>query len=266
MTRRDPELRKGDDELGGKASTNDVRAPKRLYAAVPIDELARVLLDTGLGGVPLHASKRAVTAPKDDAHAVVTVFAREAEREGVVFSCDGEAWLADGRVAPHLLACRDDRALGLLGVKRKVSAGGLVVSEREDPRVMLLFRRHGDVTAWKTPKGGIEPGESRRGAARRETAEEAGLERVEVVDYLGRVQYFKPHRKRVMSEKTVHLYLMVSQDGEVGIAPREGERFVSCEWLTVDEAIARVTQPQVRRLIRRAGRRLGARNGDSARS
>lgn len=252
--------------MGVKTRAHDVRVPKRLYAAVPIDELSRVLVDAGLATVLLHATKRAARASTEDGNAVVTVFGREAEREGVTFRHEQQGWLADGRVEPHLLACRDDRALGIIGVKRKVSAGGLVVSSREDPRVMLLFRRHGDATAWKTPKGGIQPGESREDAARRETAEEAGLERVDVLDYLGRIQYFKPHRKRVMSEKTVHLYLMVSQDGEVGVAPREGERFVSCDWLTVDEAIDRVTQPQVRRLIRRAERRLGAPNGGPARS
>jgi 8-oxo-dGTP pyrophosphatase MutT (NUDIX family) len=235
------------------------RTPRRLYAAVPLDRLPAVLVSEGLEAPKLYRSKRDARASVAEPSAIVTVFAREAEREGVAFEVSKGGWRAARPLAPHLLACRDDRALRDLGVKRKVSAGGLIVSSLDDPRVMLMFRRHGEATAWKTPKGGIADGESRREAALREVAEEAGLERVRVVDYLGRMQYFKPHPKRAMSEKTVHLYLMLNRDGETGIAPREGERFVSCEWLEVDDAIARVTQPQARRLIGRAGRRIARR-------
>jgi 8-oxo-dGTP pyrophosphatase MutT (NUDIX family) len=244
--------------MAGEPRPKETRPPKRLYASVTVDDLARALVYEGLAEGPLYASKREARASAESGSAVVTVYPREGERDGVAFRRNGGSWLvAAGRLAPHHMSCRDDRALESLGVKRKVSAGGLVVSSLEDPRVMLLFRRHGDATAWKTPKGGIQAGESRKEAALRETAEEAGLDRVELLSYLGRIQYFKPHRKRVMSEKTVHIYLMRSLDGEVGIAPREGERFVSCEWLEVDEAIRRVTQPQMRRLIARAGRQLG---------
>ena len=77
-----------------------------------------------------------------------------------------------------------------------------------------------------------------------------------VVDYLCPIQYFKREPDGKRREKTVHLFLMVSRDGECQIAPREGEHFVSCAWLSFEDAIARVTQPQMRGAIARARARL----------
>ena len=232
--------------------------PKRLYLGVPYSDLSGVL-EGGLEPAVLHeakaiARKRARAGGKKSA--LLTVHARDAEREGVRFDHVDGGWQPSQRIEPHLLACRDRHALRALGVERKVSAGGLVVSSLEDPRVLLLFRRKGDATAWKTPKGGIKRKESRRQAARREVGEEAGIKRVRILGRLGRMQYFKRREDGGLSEKTVHLYLMLNKEGEGTIAPREGEHFVSCEWLAPDEAIERVTQLQTRGLIARAQRRL----------
>jgi 8-oxo-dGTP pyrophosphatase MutT (NUDIX family) len=248
-----------DRTMDGRSNSPEpegLRVPRRLYRAVPLGELTRRLIEAGLDREPLADSGAgAMEAAGGGEHALVTVFAREAERDGIAFRPADGMWTPSAPLEPHLLACRDDDALRALRAKRKRSAGGLVVSSLEDPRVMLLFRRHGDATAWKLPKGGVERGESLKAAARREVAEEAGLTRLRVVGYLGRMQYFKPHPKRGLSEKTVHVFLMLSLDGETGISPREGERFVSCEWLRPEEAVHRVTQPQARRLIRRVVKR-----------
>lgn len=232
-------------------------APKKLYVAVPLEALADTLMD-GIAPSTLYASektarKHASTKPKKTA--IVTVRARDAEREGMTFQSADGGWTPSGTIEPHLLRCSDDPALKRVGAKRKRSAGGLIVSSLDSPSVLLMYRIHGDAEAWKTPKGGIERGESKRAAARREVAEESGITRVKVVAPLGDVQYFKREKGR-LREKTVHLYLMVNRDGETGIAPREGERFVSSEWLPFDEAVERVTQKQVRPIIAKAEKLL----------
>jgi 8-oxo-dGTP pyrophosphatase MutT (NUDIX family) len=232
--------------------------PARLYALVPYVQLAGTL-EQGLEPAVLRESRGEARARPGRGLARVTVYARDARREGVDLRRVEGGWEPAGRIEPHLLACRDRRALRALGVKQKVSAGGLIVSALDDPRVMLMFRRKGEATAWKTPKGGVGRGETLKRAALREVREEAGLERVRVLGRLGRMQYFKRRPDGRLSEKTVHLFLMLSEDGETAISPREGEHFVSCEWLEPAEAITRVTQPQARRLIARAQRRLAAR-------
>ena len=81
----------------------------------------------------------------------------------------------------------------------------------------------------------------------------------EIVDTLGSMQYFKVEKGR-LREKTVHIYLMLHKDGITDISPREGERYVSCEWLSFDDALARVTQKEARALISRARRVLERRD------
>jgi bis(5'-nucleosidyl)-tetraphosphatase len=237
--------------------SNQPRTPKRLFVAVPLEGLADTLVD-GIAACRLSSSKKAARETlgfKKRKSGIVTVRVRDAEREGVSFRAIDGGWEPLVRLDPHLLRCDDDRALKRVRAHRKRSAGGLLVSSLEDPRVMLMYRVHGENTSWKTPKGGIDRGETRRDAAKREVAEEAGLTRVRIVDALGNMQYFKSEKGR-LREKTVHLFLMLNEDGESSIAPREGERFVSAEWLAFDDAVARVTQKQARAVIRRGQRVL----------
>jgi 8-oxo-dGTP pyrophosphatase MutT (NUDIX family) len=232
-------------------------APKKLYVAIPLEALADTLMD-GIAPSTLYESEKTArkhSSTKQKKTAIVTVRARDAEREGLMFQRADGGWTSTATIEPHLLRCSDDLALERIGAKRKRSAGGLIVSSLDAPSVLLMYRIHGDAEAWKTPKGGIERGESKRDAARREVAEESGITRVKIVAPLGDVQYFKRENGR-LREKTVHLYLMVNRDGETGIAPREGERFVSSEWLPFDEAVERVTQKQVRPIIAKAEKLL----------
>lgn len=241
--------------MGGKSTK---RRPRRLYAAVPYDDLIAIL-ENGLGPRPLARSKshaRKLARGGKSELAIVRVDWETAEREGIAFKKRKKVWTPLGAVEPFLLGCRDKRALGKLGVKRKKSAGGLIVSSLDDPRVMLMFRQKGEATSWKTPKGGIARGETLRQAARREVLEESGIANVRILGRLGRMQYFRREPGGRFREKTVNIFLMLNRDGETGIAPRDGEHFVSCAWLSPAEAMARVTQPQARALIARVPKKL----------
>jgi len=238
------------------------RVPKKLFVAVPLAALADTMMDgiahSTLFGSKRKARKRSALKPKESG--VVTVRAREAEREGIEFANEGGGWIPVQKIEPHLLACSDDRALDRIGTRRKRSAGGLLVSSLDNPSVLLMYRLHGESEAWKTPKGGIEKGESKRKAAKREVAEESGLSNVKIVAPIGAMQYFKFENDR-LREKTVFLYLMLHRDGETDIRPREGEHFVSSEWLSFEDAIGRVTQRQARPLIAKAEKIAARANG-----
>jgi 8-oxo-dGTP pyrophosphatase MutT (NUDIX family) len=239
--------------------------PTKLFVAVPLEGLADTLV-SGITTCLLSEKKkqaRSVSGGKRKSSAIVTIRVRDAERDGVAFQRVEGGWEPVGSLEPHHLICRDDRALGRLNAHRKTSAGGLLISSIDVPRVLLMYRVHGDKDAWKTPKGGVERGESKRRAAKREVAEESGLTQVKIVGSLGTMQYFKYEKDR-LREKTVHLFLMLNKEGESGIAPGEGERYVSGEWLPFDDAIARVTQKQARAVIARAQDLLAKRAKDDA--
>jgi 8-oxo-dGTP pyrophosphatase MutT (NUDIX family) len=231
--------------------------PDRLYIAVPRPQLFD-FLDAGLEPIALLPGKKQARRqyrrvdPDAGPPAVITVRAWEATAEGVKFRRSGDGWRPTRALDPHLLGCSDRKALAALGVARTVSCGGLLISDLTSPRVMLLFKQKPGYEAWKTPKGGIERKETRKQAALREVREEAGISKVKMLGKLGSIQYFKKREDGSRSEKTVHLFLMLSRDGACGIRPRRGESFVACEWLEFADAIERVTQPQVRGAIARA--------------
>lgn len=128
-----------------------------------------------------------------------------------------------------------------------MSAGGLVYADRPDRWVVLISRRNtaGELQ-WTLPKGGLEDGEDLRTAALREVREETGLE-CDIVDKLGVVDYWfvwRPDQTRY--HKFVHYYLMVHRGGNPLRRDDEAEDVV---WLRLDEALARLSHPNERRLV-----------------
>lgn len=136
--------------------------------------------------------------------------------------------------------------------KRAVSAGGLVCDDRPGGRwVVLISRRNaaGELQ-WTLPKGGLENGEELEDAAVREVREETGLD-CAITDKLGVIDYWfvwKPDQVRY--HKFVHYYLMAHTGGEPHPRDDEAEDVV---WLRFDDALARLTHLNERRLVEQAG-------------
>lgn len=133
--------------------------------------------------------------------------------------------------------------------KRAVSAGGLVFADRPDGRwVVLISRRNAaGQLQWTLPKGGLEEGEDLTDAAVREVREETGLQS-EIVGKLGVVDYWFVWRPdEVRYHKYVHYFLMAWRGGDTSVRDDEAEDVV---WLPIDGALARLSHPNERRLVR----------------
>ena len=110
---------------------------------------------------------------------------------------------------------------------------------------VLVFERRRRPGSWQFPQGGIEPGEDRRTAAWRELHEETGLTEahVRLERELGRwLSYEIPEGLR--SDKTglgqtQWWFLARMMENELVPALPNGE-FSACEWVSWDEAVARV--------------------------
>ena len=72
----------------------------------------------------------------------------------------------------------------LPGVPDRTSAGGVIV-RLEGPKVMVALVREGGDKEYILPKGKVEKGESLEEAAEREIGEEAGIEDLELLSFLG---------------------------------------------------------------------------------
>ena len=97
-------------------------------------------------------------------------------------------------------------------IVREPTAGGIVFRRDKKGNVeMLLIQDHKD--RWTIPKGHIEPGETAQQAAEREIGEEAGLNDVEVLGWLGKIHFrYRRVDKLVLISQQVYL-MRVNTDG-----------------------------------------------------
>jgi diadenosine hexaphosphate hydrolase (ATP-forming) len=120
-------------------------------------------------------------------------------------------------------------------------AGGIVVREDRDGLSVLLVRAKSDPTIWIFPKGHIEPGESEKETALRETQEEAGVDG-DVIGKVGEPVEF--HNGRALVR--VQYYAIRARDEW----PHTDGR--AKQWFSPDAAIEAVNYPEDRELLREA--------------
>jgi 8-oxo-dGTP pyrophosphatase MutT (NUDIX family) len=132
--------------------------------------------------------------------------------------------------------------------QRETSAGGVIFRRAEDgPRFLLILDGHGN---WGFPKGHVEGKELPLAAARREVAEETGLDDLifrgdlEVIDW-----YFRA--RRVLVHKYCHLFLFESPRAPA--RPQLDEGITQCSWYGLDTAVQTIAYDNSRRVLRKAG-------------
>lgn len=119
-----------------------------------------------------------------------------------------------------------------------------------DGRMLLIALKGG--TRWQLPKGRIEAGESAEQAAVREVEEETGVAGTPLVP-LERIEFwFVEDGKRI--HKTVDFFLLSYRSGTTDdYDPAEVD---GAGWFAVDEALARLSFDNERRVARRAAEEM----------
>ena len=131
--------------------------------------------------------------------------------------------------------------------RRETSAGGVVFRcEASGLRFLLIHDGHGN---WGFPKGHVERGEDPGEAARREVAEEAGLNGLELHASLETIDWFFRFRGRLI-HKHCHFFLFQSREGTP--VPQADEGIRGCDWLSPSDALGRLTHDNARQVLRGA--------------
>jgi 8-oxo-dGTP pyrophosphatase MutT (NUDIX family) len=131
----------------------------------------------------------------------------------------------------------------------EVSAGGIVFRRvpGEGARYLLIRDSYKN---WGFPKGHLEGDESPADAAKRETAEETGLDHLVLHGPIRVIDWHFRFRGRHI-HKYCHFFLFESPDGEA--CPQVDEGITACQWRPLAEALEILSYDNARGVLKRAG-------------
>jgi len=120
--------------------------------------------------------------------------------------------------------------------KIEVSAGGIVY-KRSEKGILIAFILD-PYDKWTFAKGHVEPGEKSETAAVREVEEETGLKNLEVIEYLGKIDFwFKDRFQNIGANvhKFVYYYLLEApRDAKYKL--QKEEKIKDLKWVAIEEA------------------------------
>lgn len=125
-----------------------------------------------------------------------------------------------------------------------LAAGGIVWRDAPRGRELAVIHRP-RYQDWTLPKGKLEPGERWQKGARREVHEETGFD-LELGEFAGACGYMTRHAPKVV------LYWHMKVAGDSRFAPQDRSEVDGIEWLTIPEALRKLTHVRERRMLAEA--------------
>jgi 8-oxo-dGTP diphosphatase len=123
-----------------------------------------------------------------------------------------------------------------------MAAGGIVLRRGAPPLIAIVRQRKRN--EWVLPKGKLGDGETPKEAAHREVLEETGHE-VAIHEFLGTLVYQSGGRSKV-----VHFWRMEAEGGQVRKLMND---IKAVDWLTLDDALARLSREYERAFLVQVG-------------
>jgi 8-oxo-dGTP pyrophosphatase MutT (NUDIX family) len=134
------------------------------------------------------------------------------------------------------------------------SAGVIVFRELPHQPIEYLLLDYGK--HWDYPKGHVEKGETDEQAARRELAEETGIQDIKLLSGFAReITYFFRHRNRGLIRKQVVFFVGKVADAEIVLS----HEHVGHAFLAYEDALKRVTYATAKNVLIEANTFLTAR-------
>jgi 8-oxo-dGTP pyrophosphatase MutT (NUDIX family) len=127
------------------------------------------------------------------------------------------------------------------------SAGGVVVCDGQVITIVPVKRAADGRRVLGLPKGHLDGDETPQEAARREVAEETGVD-AELLEQLGDVEYRYDRRGRAI-KKVVRFYLFAYRSGDVADHDHEIEE---ARWMALEQAAEQLSYAGEREMVRRA--------------
>ena len=130
-------------------------------------------------------------------------------------------------------------------VVREPTAGGIVYRRDKSGGLEILLiadSKH----RWTIPKGHIEEGETPRQTAEREIQEETGLQKMQMRDWLGKIN-FRYRRADTLVLMTTEIFLVEAQGNTDKIVPQEW--MTGIKWFPINQALDKIEYDDIGKLI-----------------
>lgn len=129
-------------------------------------------------------------------------------------------------------------------VLREPTAGGIVYRKNGKGIEILLIQDAKD--RWTIPKGHIEEGEVAKDTAAREIKEETGLEKVRVLNWLGKIN-FRYRRQQSLVLMTTDIFLAEAQGNTDNLKPEDWMNGI--KWFPAQEALDKIEYEDIGKII-----------------
>lgn len=137
-------------------------------------------------------------------------------------------------------------------IVREPTAGGVIFRHNEKNGLEILLIQDAK-DRWTIPKGHTEEGETAVRTARREIAEETGLDNVEMLGWLGKI-HFRYRRIDRLVLMTTQIYLVKALGDTDKI--RKEEWMKDIKWLSFNDALDKIEYEDIAKLMLKAKTRI----------
>ena len=131
-------------------------------------------------------------------------------------------------------------------VIRETTSGGIVFRHSKTGKGLDILLIKDAKDRWTIPKGHVEPGEEPGATAEREIREETGLQDMEVLSWLGKVN-FRYRRGQSLVLMTMHIWLVEGQGDTNKLHPEDWLNDV--RWMPATEAVDQIAYDDIGKLM-----------------
>lgn len=131
-------------------------------------------------------------------------------------------------------------------VLREPTAGGVVFRHSPKNKQVEILLIQDAKDRWTIPKGHIEEGETAKQTAGREIQEETGLKKVDVRDWLGKIN-FQYRRQQSLVLMTTEIFLVKALGDTNAIRPEDWMNGI--KWFPTNEALDKIEYDDIGKII-----------------
>lgn len=138
------------------------------------------------------------------------------------------------------------RSPAIKEVLREPTAGGVVYRKNPKTQAVEILLIQDAKDRWTIPKGHIEEGESAKQTAKREITEETGLKHLNVLDWLGKIN-FQYRRQQSLVLMTTEIFLVHAFKDSDALIPEDWMNGI--KWFGANEALDKIEYEDIGKII-----------------